>query len=164
MLIGHPVFWILAAAVVAPLLSEIPIRLQVPVVVLEVVLGIVIGPHALNLVQFDGFVETMFAFGMAATLFMGGMELDFADIKARPMLLAAGGWAVSVMLSLALAGLLHLASSFPDCAMVGSLRPYSGASSWLPARLEKSVQLSVYRCCCHGTTASGRRLHSCWYF
>jgi Kef-type K+ transport system membrane component KefB len=107
MLIGHPVFWILAVAVLAPLLAEIPTPFKVPVVVFEVLLGIVIGPHLLNLVHFDGFVETMFDFGMAATLFVGGMELDFADIKGRPMLLAVGGWTISVLLSLTVVGLLH---------------------------------------------------------
>jgi Kef-type K+ transport system membrane component KefB len=107
MLIDHPVFWILAVAVLAPLLAEIPTPFKVPVVVLEVLLGIVIGPHVLDLVHFDGFVETMFDFGMAATLFVGGMELDFADIKGRPMLLAVGGWTISVLLSLAVVGLLH---------------------------------------------------------
>jgi Kef-type K+ transport system membrane component KefB len=107
MLIGHPVFWILAVAVLAPLLAEIPTPFKVPVVVLEVLLGIVIGPHVLDLVHFDGFVETMFDLGMAATLFMGGMELDFADIKGRPIVLAVGGWTVSVLLSVTIVSLLH---------------------------------------------------------
>jgi Kef-type K+ transport system membrane component KefB len=107
MLIGHPVFWILAVAVLAPLLAEIPTPFKVPVVVLEVLLGIVIGPHLLDLVHFDGFVETMFDFGMTTTLFVGGMELDFADIKGRPMRLAVGGWTISVLLSLTIVGLLH---------------------------------------------------------
>jgi Kef-type K+ transport system membrane component KefB len=111
MRVGHPVFWILAAAVLAPLLAEIPTRFKVPVVVLEVLLGIAIGPHVLKLVQFDGFVETMFAFGMAATLFMGGMELDFADIRGRPMFLAAGGWTLSVLLSVVIISVLH---AIPD--------------------------------------------------
>ncbi len=107
MLIGHPVFWILAVAVLAPLLAEIPTPFRVPIVVLEVLLGVVIGPHVLNLVSFDGFVATMFDFGMAASLFMGGMELDFADIKGRPILLAAGGWTLSILLSVTIIGLLH---------------------------------------------------------
>ena len=76
MLISHPVFWVLVAAVAAPLLAEIPLGFRVPVVVLEVMLGIVIGPHVLGLVRFEGFLATMFTFGMAATLFMAGMELD----------------------------------------------------------------------------------------
>jgi Kef-type K+ transport system membrane component KefB len=49
----------------------------------------------------------MFDFGMAASLFMGGMELDFADIKGRPILLAAGGWTLSILLSVTIIGLLH---------------------------------------------------------
>jgi Kef-type K+ transport system membrane component KefB len=107
MLLGHPIFWIVAVAVLAPLLSEIPTPFKVPAVVLEVLLGIVIGPHVLKLVQFDGFVETMFAIGTAATLFMSGMELEFDDIKGRPMLLATGGWTISVLLSVTIASLLH---------------------------------------------------------
>jgi len=107
MLVGHPVFWILAAAVLAPLLAEIPLSFKVPVVVLEVLLGIVIGPHVLNLVQFDGFVVTMFGIGMATTLLMAGMDLDFSEIKGRPLILAVGGWIVSVLLGVTVVGLLH---------------------------------------------------------
>jgi len=108
MLVGHPVFWILAAAVLAPLLAEIPIGFKVPVVVLEVVLGIAIGPHVLSLVQFDGFVATMHTIGMATTLFMAGMELDFSEIKGPPLFLAAGGWTVSILLGISVVGLLHV--------------------------------------------------------
>jgi Kef-type K+ transport system membrane component KefB len=107
MLIGHPVFWILVVAVLAPLLAEIPVGFKVPVVVLEVVLGIVIGPHLLNLVQFEGFVAAMHTIGMVMTLFMAGMELDFGEIKGRPLFLAIGGWTASVLLGLAVVGLLH---------------------------------------------------------
>ncbi len=104
---GHPVLWQLVAAVAAPLLTEIPLGIRVPVVVLEVILGILIGPHVLGLVRFDGFVATMFTFGMAASLFMAGMELDFARIRGRPLSLAVGGWGVKVGLGLAAVSLLH---------------------------------------------------------
>jgi Kef-type K+ transport system membrane component KefB len=107
MLTGHPIFWILMAAVLTPLLAEIPIGFKVPAVVLEVVLGIVIGPHVLHLIQFDGFAETMFTIGMAVTLFMGGMELDFGEIKGRPLFLAVGGWTVSLLLGVTFVELLH---------------------------------------------------------
>jgi Kef-type K+ transport system membrane component KefB len=108
MLIGHPIFWVLIAAVVAPLLSEVPLGFKVPVVVIEVVLGIVIGPHVLGLVPFEGFVPTMFTIGMATTLFMAGMELDFNVIKGRPLSLAAGGWSLSVLAGITIVGLLHV--------------------------------------------------------
>jgi Kef-type K+ transport system membrane component KefB len=108
MLVGHPIFWMFCAAVAAPLLAEIPLGFKVPVVVLEVVLGIVLGPHVLGLVQFEGFVVTMFLLGMAATLFMAGVELEFSEIKGRPLSLGVGGWVVSALLGITVVGLLHL--------------------------------------------------------
>ena len=103
-----PIFWLMAAAVAAPLLAAIPSGLKVPVVVLEVLLGILVGPHILGLVQFDGFVATMFTFGMATTLFMAGMELDFGVIKGRPLALAVGGWSISIVLGITIVGLLYV--------------------------------------------------------
>jgi Kef-type K+ transport system membrane component KefB len=68
----HPVFVVLLAAVLAPLLTELPVGRRVPVIVLEVVLGIVVGPHVLDLIRFDAFLSTMLTIGMAAVLFMAG--------------------------------------------------------------------------------------------
>lgn len=104
----HPVFWLMVAAVAAPLLAEIPLGVKVPVVVLEVVLGVVIGPHLLDLAQFEGFVKTMFGLAMALTLFMAGVELDFDQIRGRPLVLATAGWVGSVLLGLGAVGLLHV--------------------------------------------------------
>ena len=106
--VGHPVFWVLFAAVVAPLLPALPMRLKIPVVVLEVLLGILFGPHALGFVEFDGFIAMMFPYAMATTLFMAGMELDFQKIRGRPLGLALGGWAVSLLVVVAAVGLLHV--------------------------------------------------------
>ena len=108
MVTGHPVFWILVVAVAAPLLAEIPLGFRVPVVVLEVLLGMAIGPHGLDLVRFEGFVAVMFVFGMAATLFMAGMELDWARIRGRPLSLATKGWVFSLLLGFAIIGILHV--------------------------------------------------------
>jgi len=104
---GHPVFWLLVAAVVAPLLAEIPLGFRVPVVVLEVVLGIVIGPHVLGLSHFNGFIIAMFTYGMAASLFMAGMELEWGRIRGRPIALATLGWIVSLAVAVAFVGVLH---------------------------------------------------------
>jgi Kef-type K+ transport system membrane component KefB len=104
----YPKFWILVAAVAAPLLSEIPLGIRMPIVVIEVILGVVIGPHALNLVHFDGFIVTMFTLAMATTLFMGGMELNFGEIRGRPLSLAVGGWSVSLFLGIAVVVLLRI--------------------------------------------------------
>ena len=44
---NHPVFVVLAAAVAAPLVAELRMASRVPIVVLEVLLGILIGPQVL---------------------------------------------------------------------------------------------------------------------
>ncbi len=103
----HPVFWIMCAAVLAPLLAEVRIGFAVPVVVFEVLLGIVLGPHVLGLVKFEGFTASMYAFGMAATLFMAGMELDFKHIRGAPLILALRGWGASLLLGMAAAAIFY---------------------------------------------------------
>lgn len=105
---NHPVLIVLVAAVFAPLLAEVPIGIRIPVVVIEIVLGIIIGPHVLGWVRFDGVVASMFTLGMGATLFMAGMDLDFGRIRGRPLLLALGGWAISLTLGVAAAALLYV--------------------------------------------------------
>src|SRR6476659_8101602 len=102
-----PVLLVLMVAVAGPLLAELPVGFRIPAVVLEVVLGVIIGPQVLGLVRFDGIVASMFAFGMAATLFMAGIELEFERIRGRPLWLAVGGWGMSVALGLSAAAVLH---------------------------------------------------------
>jgi Kef-type K+ transport system membrane component KefB len=104
----HPVFVILAVAVVAPLLAELPVGKRVPIVVLEVVLGIVVGPHVLGLIRADTLVSIMASIGTAALLFMAGTEIDFAAIRGRPLSLALRGWGVSAAIALAAIAGLHV--------------------------------------------------------
>ena len=126
-----PVLLVLLVAVAGPLLAELPVGFRIPAVVLEVVLGIIIGPQVLGLVHFDGIVASMFAFGMAATLFMAGMELEFERIRGRPLWLAAGGWGMSVALGLSAAAVLH-ASSLHDPMIVALALATTALGTLLP--------------------------------
>ena len=104
----HPVFVVMAVAVAAPLLAELRVGVRVPVVVLEVLLGILVGPHVLRLIEVDGFLSAMQIVGMAAVLFMAGMEIDFERIRGRPLTLALAGWTASLGLGFLVVVLLHL--------------------------------------------------------
>jgi Kef-type K+ transport system membrane component KefB len=126
-----PVLLVLLVAVAGPLLAEIPVGFRVPAVVLEVVLGIIIGPQVLGLVHFNGLVASMFTFGMAATLFMAGMELEFARIRGRPLRLALVGWGISLALGLTFAALLH-ASSLHDPMIVALALTTTALGTLLP--------------------------------
>jgi Kef-type K+ transport system membrane component KefB len=107
MLADHPIFVVFLVAVLAPLFAQTRLGRRMPVVVFEVVLGIVIGPQVLKLVADHGFLAFMREVGMVAVMFMAGMEIDFARIRGRPLALGVTGWLASIALSAAALAVLH---------------------------------------------------------
>ena len=90
-----------AAGVIGP-------RLAIPVVVLEIVLGIVVGPELLGLAKPDDFLEFFSNLGLGMLFFFAGYEIDFERIRGSPLKLAAIGWLMSLVLAYSLGGLLAL--------------------------------------------------------
>jgi Sodium/hydrogen exchanger family len=74
-------------------------RLAVPVVVIEIVLGIVVGPEVLGLADPDEFLEFFSSLGLGMLFFFAGYEIDFERIRGDPLKLAAIGWAISLALA-----------------------------------------------------------------
>ena len=107
MLSEHPILVVFLAAVAAPLIAQTRAGAHVPVVVFEVVLGMLLGPHVLGLVGNDGFVRFMHDVGMVAVMFMAGMEMDFGLIRGRPLVLASTGWVASVLIAALALLLIH---------------------------------------------------------
>ena len=87
-------------AMLAPLLAELPSAVRIPVVVLEIILGLLIGPHVFNFASPEGMVGTLGELGLAFLLFMVGLEIDFDKIRGRPLSLAIGGWFLTFFLAM----------------------------------------------------------------
>ena len=104
----HPALLVLFIAVVATLLGEIPIGIRVPTGVLQVALGILVGPHVLGFAKAEGLLASLGFFGTCALFFMAGMELDLGAVKGRPLSLALRGWLISLALGFVIASLLHV--------------------------------------------------------
>src|SRR3954453_166721 len=98
---------VLVAAVAAITVALLPKRMAPPVVVLELVLGIVIGPHVLQLAHVDDFVEFFSNLGLGMLFYFAGYEIDFQRIKGRPLELGAWAWVISVGLAFGLGGILY---------------------------------------------------------
>ena len=89
---------VLAVGVVAPLLLGFAPRLRVPAVVLEIVLGVVLGPAALGWLEPDLAVQTVALLGLAMLLFLAGLEVDIAALRGGLLPLAAAGFGLSLLL------------------------------------------------------------------
>jgi Kef-type K+ transport system membrane component KefB len=105
-------FIVLIAAVVAPLLGESTARWGVPVVVFELLLGVLIGPQGFGWVASSGAIPALAVFGMAFLFFIAGLEIDLVGIahELRTAVLAwLLGFGIAILAALLMreAGLAH---------------------------------------------------------
>ena len=77
-------------------MAAVPKRFAPPVVVVELLLGIVVGPEVLDLAKTDSFIDFFSNLGLGMLFFFAGYEIDFERIKGRPLKLGAWGWLLSV--------------------------------------------------------------------
>ena len=68
-------------AVAVPLLLGFAPRLRVPSVVIEIIVGVIVGPSVLGWVQIDLPVQILAVFGLAFLLFLAGLEIDLRGLR-----------------------------------------------------------------------------------
>jgi len=91
---------VMVLAVAIPLLLALVPRLPIPASVIEILAGIVVGPAVLDLVDADEVVDVLATLGVAFLLFLAGLELDFDQMRGRPLKLGGAGFAMSVAIGL----------------------------------------------------------------
>jgi Kef-type K+ transport system membrane component KefB len=134
---------VLAAAMAAATVAFVPGRFVPPVVVVELGLGILIGPHVLSIASEDEFIEFFSNLGLGMLFFFAGYEIDFERIKGEPLKLGAWGWGLSILIAhafgaaLALTGLVDSArytSTAMATTAIGTLIPILRDSGELRTR------------------------------
>ncbi|WP_019179760.1 cation:proton antiporter [Microbacterium yannicii] len=94
-------------AVLAPLMARGLGRwVRVPVVVFELVLGILVGPAVLGWAVPSAFVDTLSEFGLAMLFFVAGTEIEFGSFRGRLGRRAGIGWLISLAAGVAAGFLL----------------------------------------------------------
>ncbi len=102
-----------AAAFAVPLLLGLVPRLRLPSAVLEILVGIAIGPSGLGWVTADVPIQIVALIGVAYVLFLSGLEVDVDRLRGGLLRVAGGnflvsfGVAVAVAYGLAAAGLVQ---------------------------------------------------------
>ena len=92
--------------VLAPILAEPLRRFRVPSVVLELLLGILIGPQVLHLARVDSITAFLAEMGLTFLVFLAGFEINLKRLRGRPLRSATIGWLLSLAIGLGVAGVM----------------------------------------------------------
>jgi Kef-type K+ transport system membrane component KefB len=92
-------------AFVAPLLVRL-IRLPVPDIVIQILLGVAVGPYVLGWARVDEPVHVLALIGLSFLLFLAGLEIDFDLLRGSVATLALGGYVLSFVLALIVGSVL----------------------------------------------------------
>lgn len=123
---------VMVAALAAIVVAVVPKRFAPPVVVLELVLGILIGPEVLDFAKPGDFIEFFSNLGLGMLFFFAGYEIDFERIRGKPMALGAMGWVLSVAIAYGLGGLLAAAGVVVSFLYTGSAMATTAIGTLIP--------------------------------
>jgi Kef-type K+ transport system membrane component KefB len=101
---------LIAVAIVMAVAAAIPAlwpRLPVPGVVLEIVLGAIIGPQILGIVHAGVALNFLAGFGLGMLFMIAGFEMDPAVLRGRPIRNALIGWVITAGIALAAGAILY---------------------------------------------------------
>jgi Kef-type K+ transport system membrane component KefB len=139
-------------AVLSPFIADVAKRwTRLPGVVIEIGLGILIGPYVLGLVEIDEVIRFLAELGLVFLIFLAGFEVDPDVVKGRPVKLAVGGWMISLVVATAAATALYaldVTSAIRFVAIcltttaIGTLLPILGDAGILPTRLGTNILAS----------------------
>lgn len=136
---GISVVVIAAAAVIAPLLSELLRRWRIPSVLFELLLGILVGPAVLGWVELVPFVQGLSQLGLAILFFMAGYEIDFSRLKGSPINRGLAGWGVSLALGLGLGVVLMLEGFVLSSLLIGLALTTTAIGTLMPMLRDRGM-------------------------
>jgi Kef-type K+ transport system membrane component KefB len=125
-------FIVLIAAIAATTVAIVPRGMAPPVVVLELILGILIGPEVLGLAHSSDFIDFFSNLGLGMLFYFAGYEIDFERIKGAPLKLGALGWALSVGIAYGIGGALAAAGIVVSFLYTGSALATTAIGTLIP--------------------------------
>src|SRR5439155_8933352 len=91
---------VLAVGFLAPLLVGLWPKIRVPAVVLEILLGILIGPSVLSWAKPDLPIQVLSVVGLGFLLFLAGLEVEPDHLRGPLLRLPLVGFVISLVLGL----------------------------------------------------------------
>ena len=105
--------------------------LLLPAVVVELVLGVIIGPQVLGL-DVSEFLQFFADLGLGMLFFFAGYEIDIERIRGEPLLLGLAGWVLSLVIAYSLGGVLAAFGVVVSLVYVGSALATTAIGTLIP--------------------------------
>ncbi len=121
-----------ASALAAVLVGFAGKRVIAPVVVVELLLGILIGPGVLGIADVDSFITFFSNLGLGMLFFFAGYEIDFQRIKGASLKLAIVGWLLSLVIAYSIGGILAATGVILSVVFVGSATATTAIGTLIP--------------------------------
>lgn len=123
---------IMAAAVLAPLLAYGFSRwMAVPLVIFEILLGILMGPDVLGWANSGQVIDVLSQLGLAMLIFLAGYEVEFDRIRGDTLKRSVWAWVITLALGLG-AGILLSGGGFDKGVYIGTALTSTALGAILP--------------------------------
>ncbi len=140
--------FVLFASMMAAVLARLHYRVVLPTVVVEIVLGMVIGPPVLDLADVNAYVTVFSDFGLGFLFFVAGIEVIQVRVSRELMGVGTAAWLMCLALSLAAGWALEQAGLDArwwllgvalSTTALGMLVPILSDAELLPTRLGSAI-------------------------
>jgi Kef-type K+ transport system membrane component KefB len=139
---------ILLVSSLAAIASRLHHRLVLPSIVVEIALGILIGPEVLDFAETDPYIEFLSTIGLVFLFFFAGLEVIERKVPRATLVRGTRGWTISIALALAVGVALEGAGVEAEwwllgvalaTTALGTLVPIVSDSGLLPTPLGRAV-------------------------
>jgi Kef-type K+ transport system membrane component KefB/Trk K+ transport system NAD-binding subunit len=149
---------VVALAALVPFLTTQFRRIHIPIVVGEIVVGMIIGRSGLNLIGEDPWLEMLSTLGFAYLMFLSGLEVDFDAVIRQtgqmagswrerlrsPILLALVGFALTLTVAFLFALALQAAGWVQDAVLMGLILSTTSLGLVVPVLKERGELRTPY--------------------
>ena len=153
-----PLLIVIGLAFLVPLTLSRLRRIRIPAVVGEIVAGIVVGQSGLQLVGYDGALETLALLGFAYLMFLSGLEINFEALVPRPsaqpqtlrdrisspLVLGIVSFAVTLLLAIPIGWGLHTLDVADDPWLMALILSTTSLGLVMPVLKERGLTATPY--------------------
>jgi Kef-type K+ transport system membrane component KefB len=133
---------VVAAGFTAPFALGFVPALRLPAIVVELVLGIVLGPAGLGVVDVDEPVAVLSLIGLAILLFLAGLEIEFDKLRGKVLRVTLAGFVLSFAIAVVLGFVLKSGGLVTQPIFLGVLLSATSLGVLVPV-LKDSGQINT---------------------